>query len=389
MNNTIYFIDQSIQYELLNRKLSMEEEMFFQKLAISYQQGKCYLCGAIHSIDALIKSQTGITGKIYCAVKNHYSESGVIMKAVQRVFVLTYQETPSRESLPVILRDEKKCCFIHIQTAIREDWNLSVKCALLTENLDDIEFYLFIAKYYCLKKQIPYQQISFHKENGGGNTTCNVLEKCVTQDKIPVLCIVDSDRKHGTTKGYPNEPIMGDTLKRVLKKEERLKSFNEYPPFYMLPLHVHEIENLIPIQLLQKLYEDSLHDMRPGLERVMELKDIKCGEPLLYYDYKKGFPCMKNAPQRSYWEEILLLLGRGVAFMPPSEEPESGAGISDALFFPPLSNKLLKHTLDVIRSDESDIFLRELQIDDYLKNIWDDIGKHMLTWGYVNEAVRA
>ena len=389
MNDTIYFIDRSIEEELSARALKMEEEVFFQDLAIAYQRGDCYLCGDLSSLDVLCQNQAGITQNIYQVIKNRHLENGAAMNAVQRVFILTYQEDPSLSSLPEILQDESKCCFIHIPTAIREKWRLSTECYLLTENLDDVEFYLSMAKHYCLKRHIPHQRIGFHRENGGGNTTCDVFEKCIVQDKVPVLCLVDSDRKHGATKAYPNGPAIGDTLDRVQKTAKRLATHGVHPPYHTFPLDVHEIENLIPTQLLWKLCKESLSDMRPRLERVVGLQNVKGGEPLLYYDYKEGFPYIKNASQRSYWEEILLELGGELLSMPPQEKRERGTYCPDALFFPPLNNKLLDHTLKIINSSESDTILKTLQIDDYLKSIWEDVGMQMLTWGYVNEPIRA
>lgn len=246
MNDTIYFIDRSIEEELSARALKTEEEVFFQDLAIAYQRGDCYLCGDLSSLDALCQSQAGIIQNIYQVIKNRHLENGAAMNAVKRVFILTYQEDPSLSSLPEILQDERKCCFIHIPTAIREKWRLSTECCLLTENLDDVEFYLFVAKHYCLKRHIPHQRIDFHRENGGGNTTCDVFEKCIVQDKVPVLCLVDSDRKHGVTKAYPNGPAIGDTLDRVQKTAKRLAAHSVHPPYHTFPLDVHEIENLIP-----------------------------------------------------------------------------------------------------------------------------------------------
>lgn len=389
MNNTIYFIDHSIEREFSTRALKIEEELFFHDLASAYQRGDCYLCGDLASLGVLCQKQTGIAQNIYQVIKNRHLESGAAMNAVQIVFVLTYQETPSLSLLPEILQNESKCCFIHIPTAIRENWHLSTECCLLTENLADIELYLFMAKHYCLKRHIPHQRIGFHRENGGGNTTCDVFEKCIVQDKVSVLCIVDSDRKHGTTKAYPNEPAIGDTLNRVQKTAKRLSDHGVHPPNHLFPLHVHEIENLIPSQLPQKLCQELLPDMRPGMERVMQLQNVKGGEPLLYYDYKEGFPSIKNAPQRAYWEESLLELGEDLSAMPPQDKPERGTYSPDTLFFPPLNNRLLAHILKVIQSAEGDSILKTLQIDDYLKSIWDDVGMQMLTWGYVNEPIRA
>lgn len=168
-----------------------------------------------------------------------------------------------------------------------------------------------------------------------------------------------------------------------------LAAYGALPPYHLFPLHVHEIENLIPSQLLQKLYRESLPDMRPGLERVIQLQNVKGGKPLLYYDNKKGFPYIKNAPQRAYWEEVLLELGGEPSSMPPQDQPERGTYCPETLFFPPLNNKLLDHILKTIKSAEGDTILKSLQIDDYLKSIWDDVGTQMLTWGYVNEPIRA
>ena len=117
MSDTIYFIDRSIEKELSARALKMEECLFFQDLAIAYQRGDCYLCGDLASLDILCQNQTGITQNIYQVIKNRHLESGATMNAVQRVFVLTYQKDPNPESLPKILQNEDKCCFIHIPTA--------------------------------------------------------------------------------------------------------------------------------------------------------------------------------------------------------------------------------------------------------------------------------
>lgn len=389
MNDTIYFIDRSIEREFETRALSMDEDLFFHDLAAAYRRGDCYLCGDLASLDILCQKQTGLPQNIYQFIKSRHLENGAAMNAVQLVFVLTYQKDPSLSFLPKVLQNESKCHFIHVPTAINKSWRLFTGCCLLTENLDDIEFYSFIAKYYCLKRHIPHRRISFHRESGGGSTICDVFEKCMVQDKVPVLCLVDSDRKHGTTTAFPNNPAIGNTLGNVQKKVKKLAAQGILPPLHLFPLHVHEIENLVPIQLLQKLHQESHPDMQLGLARVMQLQNIKNGEPVLYYDYKKGFPYIKSAPQRAYWKEILLELGGKPSSMPPQDKPKQDTECSDDLFFPPLNKNLLNHVLKVIQSAEGDTILQSLQIDDYLKSIWDDVGTQMLTWGYVNEPIRS
>lgn len=389
MNDTIYFIDRSIEKEFETRALDPNEELFFCDLATAYQRGDCYVCGNPASLDILCQKQAGLPQKIYRFIKSRHLEDGAAMNAVQRVFVLTYQKDPNLSSLPEVLQNEGKCHFIHVPTAIKQSWRLFTGCCLLTENLSDIQLYLFIAKYYCLKRHIPYRRINFRRDGGGGSTTCDEFEKYMVYDKMPVLCLVDSDQKHGTTKAFPNKPAIGNTLSNVRKKADTLDAQGVLLPYLLFPLYVHEIENLVPIQLLQKLHQKSIPDMRLGLARVMQLQNIKNGEPVLYYDYKKGFPYIKSAPQRAYWEEILLELGGDSSSMPPRDKPKQDAGCLDNLFFPPLNKNLLDHVLKLIQSAEGDAILQSLQIDNYLKSIWEDIGSQMLTWGYVNEPIRS
>lgn len=391
MIHTIFYIDASIEKEFAGRTPTTKEELFFQELAISYQHGYCYLCGDKASLNYLCNYQTGVTRNIYNVIRSHYAESGAAMKAVQYVFVLTYRLDPDPASLPNILKDEDKCRFINIQQVIDNSWRLNMECCLLTENLEDSKFYQFMARHYCRKHKIPQHVVHFHSENGGGNTICDVLEKCVTQDKVPVLCIVDSDRKHGSTKAYPNEPAMGDTYNRAQRVSNKLFSNNIFPPHCLFALHVCEVENLIPLQLLNKMEREQHLGMQSGLDRVNQILQTTDGTPLLYYDYKNGFPYMKDIPQRSYWEEILTELGGEEESMPSEVKPESGTYDPKALFFPPLNNKILHHALKKLQEMEQQggSGIEDLQVNGYLEEIWANTGKLLLTWGYTCSPLRA
>ena len=266
MSRTIYFVDSSVFTEFIKREPTKDELLFFHDLAVAYRRGYCYLCGNSDSLEYLCKQQPKIIGDIYAAALEHYSDSYSVMSLVQKIFVLTYQS--KLELLPDVLRDAGKCYFIHIPTAIDENWRLYTECCLLTENLDDGDFYSFIAKYYCKERGIPQQRISFHRENGGGSTTFRVLEKCVSKEKMPTLCLADSDRKYGVTEKYPDLPE-GDTLASIKKVSESWQK-GDAPPHDLVGLDVHEAENLIPFQLLEELEQEQGFDMSKGVECIYE-----------------------------------------------------------------------------------------------------------------------
>lgn len=152
---------------------------------------------------------------------------------------------------------------------------------------------------------------------------------------------------------------------------QKLQGNLTLPPHRVVPLYVHEVENLIPTSVLDGLLND-LPAMKPGIAFLKQLKSIKDGEPVLFYDFKKGFPVMKNAPLRAYWQEIFLEhLGGALSDMPPTEEPATSTP------FPPLSNNsLLKRAVSYILAN-----MDELQVDDYLVPYWEELGGILFAWG--------
>lgn len=371
----VFYIDYSIHDVLNTRKLSEEEAIFFADLSNMYRKGACYLCGNINSLDILSQQLGNPSDNIYRSVKKCYAESGAVMRAVQTIIVLTFLESPSIDDLPEILQVQNKAIFIPISVA--QKWSPNKKCCLLAENLNDCTFYERIAAYYCLKHGIKGIQICFHHENGGGNTICDVLRKCVQKEKEFTLCIIDSDKKHGVSDEYPNEPARGDTFCRASRVSTELLKDTDLPPHALKPLDVHEVENLIPQQVLEQIQKE-LPAMDRGLDLLEKLRKIECGSPILYYDFKMGFPLIKDEPKRSYWKKILFALGGTEADVPPVNRPKNDRVDPYKLFFPPLSNNNLLTRANLFLNDTT---LPTLHLDTYLLPYWEQIGELMLTWG--------
>lgn len=371
----VFYVDHSIHNTLLTRALSEDEEVFFANLANKYRAGNCYLCGDIDSIEALSRQLGNPSGNIYRQIMNHYSESGNVINAVETVVVLSFEDGFQQDKLPSILQTEDKVYFVHI--SIAKNWSQEYQSCLLGENLIDCAFYENIATHYCINHGIKGLQVRFHQENGGGNTICQVLNKCVQNDKSLTLCIVDSDKKYGTSEEYPQSPALGGTCLNAQKASKALKD-NSLPPHMLYILDVHEVENLIPMAILQQLVQTGLPDMQKGIDRLKSLTTIDDGEPILYYDFKNGFPYIQGSPQRAYWKQILLELGYEEENMPPCNKQSDGSGNESNIVFPQLSKtNLLSRAIAVLETAN----MSSLSLESYLEPIWETIGKLMFTWG--------
>lgn len=374
MTYTVYYVDKSVGDVLGNRAVTLDEKIFFSDLANAHYRGQCYLCGDINALEEVSQQ----VSEIYGMVMQHYAEGRAVMEVVQKVFVLSY--TSDVSTLPDILQCKEKYQFIPVQAAINEKWQLR-ECVLLGENLDDCAFYRNVAEWYCQQQELTGISMHFHQMGGGGSTVRGALKNCVKAEKRPTLCLVDSDQKYGETRLTRGQVSCGETYRQAAEVSRDLRKPN-FPPHRLCRLDVHEVENLIPTQILQELKKD-FPNMVTGLERLKKLQMIRSGEPALYYDYKNGFPYIKDQPARAYWREIVNELGGKEENMPGTQKQEKGSYNPNALFFPPISgNNLLEHAIAKMKK-------AEWMVDEYLMQIWEQIGVVMLTWGFASAPIYA
>lgn len=132
----VIYIHKSIGQVLSSRGLSEEETVFFSRLAYLHRDGLGYLCGDFDSLSHLSQTLPGFERGIYRALGEHYTESGMVINAVRKVLVPTFQKDPA--TLPVVLQRPGKALFVPVPDAL--EWTLWEKCCLLGENLNDCVF---------------------------------------------------------------------------------------------------------------------------------------------------------------------------------------------------------------------------------------------------------
>lgn len=120
--------------------------------------------------------------------------------------------------------------------------------------------------------------INYELVPGSGGQSFNIFDRR-RRLKRPVLCVVDSDKKHpsggrGTTSGaFPSE-------------KEKIEYWSKY-----IVLECHEIENLVPLEL----YKEIVFDRRSNLciDILYKLRDRGNDSYRKYMDFKQGVSCDK------------------------------------------------------------------------------------------------
>lgn len=369
----LFYIDKTIAEAIEENRFAETHAMLFSEVALSSKLGHCFLCGHIDSITKLALHLGKPISDIYKRIIDKYAEFGGYLGAIKKVFVLSFAFRDNAETeLPDSIRE--KSTIIAVDDAIH--WKLGM-CSLLCEQLSDCRYYKIIGNSYLERHDIKGIGLHFMPDNGGGSTIGELLENRVRDELVPTLCIVDSDRKYGP---MPQMQRDGDTLKCIKESEQKLSRFDGVlAPHEVYPLDVHEIENLIPVSVLETLL-DRCPEMRPGIEAIKSVVSVCNPSPAFFYDYKNGFVDSKTDSQkREYWEKVAIQAGKQLESV---EELTKAEKHISSKVFPPVA----KHVLNQVLNEANGLVINP---DPYLEGKWDALGAVITAWGVANLAMRA
>lgn len=360
----VIYIDNTIWEHGNELGLSEEEAEMFTELAIAHKHGRCMVCGDFKSIEWLYKNIGGAASSTYGAILSKYTETRAILGLVETFFVLSYNESPVVPSFAL-----GKQRVINVSEAMH--LQISNKCVLLCENLNDCIFYSLLGSRYCHTQGIKGANLALQHELGGGDTINQVYKKNIEDDRLITLCIVDSDIKYGKTPLYPDEPPKGQTASRLEAVLAYLKN-TAVPAIYdLFCIPAHEIENLIPISIMKRVAECARLNATTGVEFLEILLDNKLYGPILLYDVKYGDIKIKTPEAKAYWDTVLNTVNR------------------DSL--PKVSSKMLEKSLVLLSENSSsgEPAINTMHIDSYLEPIWKKIGIKVFSWGCANAPIRS
>lgn len=229
---------------------------------------------------------------------------------------------------------------------------------LLCENLNDTQFYFALCEEYF---GVDY----LNKKNargGGGSSTADNLEQIVNNKDSFCLCIVDSDIK------YPGSGN-GGTYDAIVNK-----GLIPYPTYEVFKLFVHEIENLIPIEIIGKHIKKK--DDRVFSKRLKAID--KGGDVLKYYDIKEGIKLSAINVLPGYYQFAKMVFDR---LKKPTDHTSFEEYLAD------LSRKKINQVFAPLNPGILDTFLaldlryhKRFVYCDYLRDDWDKIKEVIVTF---------
>lgn len=371
----LYYIDKSCVESLDAGDLDAAE--FLEQLIIHRKKCKNLVVADRNVLNDLSKSNklAPFARNLYRILANRSSEFRLLLAEAKKYYkiVSTYQGDKVIENNGQVI----------IQLSMKEGnkTDFTDRCILLAESTDDIDFYKQIGNYYLKNHHINRMNISFEEMIGGGNTTSTRLEPIIDEGRRQCLCIMDSDKKFWGAK-------CGETLQKVQKIIAAKGTEN----VELYPLQMHEIENLIPVGMLDEICKD-IPTAETGISFLKFLleKDTSESSPVYYFDYKKGIPKGKffvNNEQdkveikkfrrlesyRKYWRKYIEAFGIKI------EESVNGPII------PGVCEKVLTYAIKYLKEDKQ--IEKELE-NSYIQDLWLNLGAVIVTWGCVGNRIAA
>ncbi|MDN5063727.1 hypothetical protein [Aliarcobacter butzleri] len=268
------------------------------------------------------------------------------------------------------------CYSINVSYKYFSDYSSIKPITLLTEDKMDAKFYKIILNFYNKVIVKNDFNISFEDYPGGGDRTKYCFEDFKNKNTL-CLCLLDNDKKH------PKGP-KGQTISKFSDDDFSLsKTVLSYD------IGVHELENLIPCYIINKVLESAKKGEYTShqIETFDILKAIfnKNIEAKKYFDYKLGITS-KNVFKwddlyGEFWFPIISGFVKNDCLISKKCTCQSECKVLHGF-----SANLLEKSI-IILSSESMGNLKK-NIPQNVLDIWINIGKILLEWSCSLEKVR-
>jgi hypothetical protein len=261
------------------------------------------------------------------------------------------------------------CHIITVSDVLKKEF-LS-KTQLIVEDLTDFEFYHYIGFYFAFKNRINYH-LSFDIVPGGGQNSATILDGLIKQENRLLLGIFDGDQK------YPGDTI-GGTLKAVLKIIDS-KDRKFFECISLAEQGVHEAENLIPLKLIEEIYDSRETYAQNTIKFLSRLYEERLNL-YFYFDMKEGIYRGNKTYTDNYdacWKDCVesFKVSENIESLHISKVIISQGGLLEKVI-EYLSKKSLENGKDL-----SSVF-EKFVINTFIDSKWTELGKEIFTWGCV------
>ncbi len=252
----------------------------------------------------------------------------------------------------------------------------SHKTSLIGEDLNDTKFYKHILSWYIRQLNANYS-FAFYSINGGGQNTYRAVKNELSSNHI-TICIIDTDKKYASYL-----PENSKTYKNCINLE-----YSDVCEYKLLPLEVHEIENLVPLNYIDAFdnwTNGDANDVRK--KRAFDFLRGNAEEILPYFDYKKGIHYDEMFRTTANFREFAkkcYVVNEDKVSLEPSFEIFTTDMEDKAEIYPNLigGSGILTRTLELIGSENCP----QPELLDFQRHNWNLIGQSLLDWGIARKA---
>lgn len=372
----IYYIDESC-ISVLDTG-DEKSILLFEDLALKRRKCKNIVLGKRSVLEHIAKSKylSAPVREIYRIIANRASEGKLLLSSVKKYCKI--MGTPVNDRMTI--QDGQEIIQISIAEAI--DLDLTDLTIIVTENPDDVQLYKIIGQYYMKHSKVGNIKIAFEEKAGGGDTTGRVLEQVIKSKNRMCLCFVDSDKQY---EGASPGNTMGKVMNIIKNQSQDF--------FEVVLLELQEIENLIPLNILERIGKD-ISNSQKGIDfyKFLISKANDMGDFAFYYfDIKKGiskkhFILKENATEqekrafrkrekyRNYWVSYITEYGEKI-------------DITEEYVIPGICEKVLNHAIvhfqEMVREESYDKY----KVNSYIEKFWLEYGKKIISWGCVGNRI--
>lgn len=261
---------------------------------------------------------------------------------------------------------------IEIQQMLYSDFINSdhcIKSQLVCEDLNDGIFFTHVLEWYINKSR---NNVSFdlHKVNGGGENTYKAIKNEIKEQHC-TICIIDTDKR------FPTDiPAANSTYSRCVNL-----GINS-PIYKLLPLQVHELENLIPLNYINAF--DVWVNGKPDDVKHKKAFDYLCTDAenvLPFFDYKKGIKnndSYRNNPNLQNFARHCFSLNQEYTTAHPDYDAYINSLQDKQCIYPCLigGSGTMTRTINMIETRTTP----EPNLLNFQEDNWNEIGQNLLNW---------
>ncbi|CNE42803.1 hypothetical protein [Yersinia intermedia] len=335
-------------------------------LLTSYREGKHIIIAPIPFLDKIRDANT-IFSEIVRNSAGHASEQQYDYRSLLNdinFFIEVDFSSPSKCDPQKVNQNTEKLVLGYQNFTDSSKTQLTT---LMGENLNDVDFYKFMAeKYKYVKKLSAYKSV-YNAVGGGGGSTKAVFDNIVDKGGL-CLCILDNDIKHPDGKH-------GSTSQKFLD-DKNMKLNGKY-----IIIKQNEAECLIPLHLIDLVAQEN------GINYVFinnldNLRKLIQFDPNIrtFFDHKEGIDVKKalkiDGQKRPYWAHIIKN-APGIKKNKCVSRLECHCE-TPCLFVGGFSEKLLVQTIKIIEKHKKPLLIKNYEQE--IEDEWINIGKHIFSW---------